>query len=959
MLASFGLSKSARTADALLREEGALKLRSFGWLWFTPFLFCLPLSGCGGRKVTAPAYSVLPPDSPEKVLEGELKGILFRRSGEPAAGLEITLSDGILVTKTDAQGEFSIPVTHLTSQMMKLRVRDSQRLVASEVKLPENMLSVLNKGRVEVGKQLLLSELSAKRSSGFFAVTNPATVPVPVVFEQALGLQIPENRVVTATAADTNGSERKQLLLSYPVPLAMKVNEKKIGFWTRVENASTVSAVRLKWLNMFSEDAQVRIAFARSEGELTAWNGTAQGAPQWSGAGESAHLVTDFSACTEAASTSATEGPLTSADDTRCGFERTAFPFSEGVDVYLRVVGESADEIRFSPVFKIAVSNAAPTLSLLPGRSTPTNTALLNVPVTVSDADSGLECGMALDIVSSNTALLLDSNILIGGTVPNCTASFFPEDDFSGVSQITVRASDGSLHASVGFRLTVGEWAQEAFIKAPNTSQTDETEGDVFGSVVALSGNTLAVGAPREDSNVNVVTNGATASEDQSAANSGAVYVYIRSGNFWLQQAYIKASNANSGDLFGAAVALSGDVLAVSSPHEDSSATIVTNGLGSSIDNSLSDSGAVYIYRRTEGTWSQEAFIKAANSDVGDLFGASLALNENTIAVGVPFEDSSLTTLASGTDDDLLPNSGAVFVYHRSESGWALEAYLKAVNADGFDPASNPSRNEKSDEFGRSVALWDDTLAVGAVGEDSSDTVITNGTSAAIDNLNTDSGAVYVYRRTDSLWAQEAYLKAVNNRSPKVLYGDAVSLAADTLAVGALNENANESTITNGTSASDDVNRWESGAVYVYRRNGSTWAQEAYIKAANGDEYDHFGCAVSLSATFLAVGAKDESANQSIIMTGEIASSDNNASKSGAVYIYHRSGAVWRQDSYVKSVNVGPDDFFGTSVSISDYTLAVGAPGEDSNQTTILNGPMASSDNSSTESGAVYIYRKL
>jgi hypothetical protein len=897
--------------------------------------------------VTAPAYTVDPPDPPEKVLQGELKGVLVRRNGEPAAQLEVALADGLTVTQTDASGQFSIPVAQLVAKSLQLRVRDQQRLITADVNLPESLLSALNKARAEAGKPLFLNAFSSTGLNAFSAVATPTTVPVPVVFEQALGLQLPENRVMAASASDTKAADRKQLLQTFPVPLNMQVKEKKVLFWTQLENASTASAVRLMWKNMFSELADVRIAFARSEAELAAWNGTAEELPDWSGAAKNANLVTDFSGCTDAASNSASTGPLSSADDTRCGFDRKSFPFSEGVDVFVRVVGESSGELRFSPVFKIAASNAVPVLSPVSARSTPTNTALLNVPVTLNDSDSGLECGVALDIVSSNTALLLDRNIVIGGTVPNCTMSFFPEDDFSGVSEITVRASDGSSRASTGFKLTVGEWVQEAYIKAPNTSQSAESEGDAFGSVLALSGDTLAVGAPREDSNATTITNNVTASFDQSSSNSGAVYVYTRSGISWVQQAYIKAANAMSEDLFGTAVALSGDVLAVGAPQEDSDATTITNGTGTSGTPLVTDSGAVYIYRRTSGSWSQEAYLKAANAGAGDLFGSSLALSDNTIAVGVPLEDSALSTITNGSDDNARPNSGAVFVYRRSDAGWNQEAYLKAINGDA------------DDQFGKSVALSGNTLAVGAVGEDSDDTTITNGATAATDNLIGNSGAVYVFSRNVNVWTQEAYLKAVNNRSANVQFGEALSLVADTLAVGARNENSNQAIVTNGTTASDDISFWESGAVYLYGRTGNEWEQEAYIKASNVDQDDHFGCSVSLASTMLAVGSKDESANQNTITTGEVASSDNNSPKSGAVYIYHRTGGVWRQESYLKAVNVGPDDLFGSSVSIFDFTVAVGASGEDSNQATIINGSAASNDNSSTGSGAVYIYRKF
>jgi FG-GAP repeat len=100
---------------------------------------------------------------------------------------------------------------------------------------------------------------------------------------------------------------------------------------------------------------------------------------------------------------------------------------------------------------------------------------------------------------------------------------------------------------------------QVVYGKASNTGP-----GDVFGSFVALSGDTLAIGAYGEASAATGV-NGNQA--DDTSVNSGAVYVFVRTGTTWTQQAYLKASNSGAGDRFGVSVALSGDTLAGHSRH--------------------------------------------------------------------------------------------------------------------------------------------------------------------------------------------------------------------------------------------------------------------------------------------------------------------------------------------------------------------------------------------------------
>ena len=164
--------------------------------------------------------------------------------------------------------------------------------------------------------------------------------------------------------------------------------------------------------------------------------------------------------------------------------------------------------------------------------------------------------------------------------------------------------------------------------------------------------------------------------------------------------------------------------------------------------------------------------------------------------------------------DDSGYNKGDIVSDSSSSStatSWAQEAYVKAANNDALD------------FFGYNVALSGDTLAVGAWGEDSSQTTITNGTTASSDDSSSASGAVYVYKRTGTSWAQQAYVKAANNDQSDY-FGWSVSLDGDTLAVGAYGEDSNQTTITNGTTASSNKDNPSSGAVYVYKRTGPSWA---------------------------------------------------------------------------------------------------------------------------------------
>ena len=468
----------------------------------------------------------------------------------------------------------------------------------------------------------------------------------------------------------------------------------------------------------------------------------------------------------------------------------------------------------------------------------------------------------------------------------------------------------------------VAQLVQQGYLKASNTGGSDR-----FGLSAALAGDTLVVGAPFEDSNATGV-NGNEA--DNSAADSGAAYVFIRTGGVWSQQAYLKASNTETFDQFGYSVALAGDTLVVWAPFEDSNATGVN---GNQADNSATSSGAVYVFTRTGGVWSQQAYLKVSNTRVGGWLGQSVALASDTLAVGAPGEGSNATGVNGNQADNSASSSGAVYVFTRTGGVWSQQAYVKASNTG------------QGDAFGYRVALASDTLAVGAYGEDSNATGV-NGNQA--DNSAADSGAVYVFTRMGGVWNQQAYVKASNTGQGDA-FGYSIALAGDTLAVVAYGEDSN-ATGVNGNQA--DNSATSSGAVYVFARTGGVWSQQAYVKASNTEIDDWFGISVALAGDSLAVGAPAEDSNATGINGNEV---DNSAFGSGAVYVFTRTGGVWSQQAYVKASNTGQaGDSFGYSIALVGDTLAVGAYNEASNATGV-NGNQA--DNSAPGSGAVYVFQ--
>jgi len=351
-------------------------------------------------------------------------------------------------------------------------------------------------------------------------------------------------------------------------------------------------------------------------------------------------------------------------------------------------------------------------------------------------------------------------------------------------------AGDG-LRLSVDDRaarypLTIDPIAQQAYLKASNTGA-----GDRFGVSVSISGDTVVVGADDEASNATGV-NGNQA--DNSAVQSGAAYVFVRSGGSWSQQAYLKASNTGAGDRFGWSVPINGDTVVVGAYWEASNATGV-NGNGA--DNSAFESGAAYVFVRSGGVWSQQAYLKASNTGAMDNFGYSVAISGDTVVVGAISEDSSATGVNGNQADNSASNSGAAYVFVRSGGVWSQQAYLKASNTGA------------GDNFGVSVSVSGDTVVVGAHGEGSNATGV-NGNQA--DNSASGAGAAYVFVRSGGAWSQLAYLKASNTENG-YFFGWSVSISGDTVVVGAYGELSN-ATGVNGNQL--NYSAAQSGAAYVF-----------------------------------------------------------------------------------------------------------------------------------------------
>lgn len=415
------------------------------------------------------------------------------------------------------------------------------------------------------------------------------------------------------------------------------------------------------------------------------------------------------------------------------------------------------------------------------------------------------------------------------------------------------------------FTRTGSTWTQQAKLVAPNPDLRDW-----FGHAVDISGDTIVVGAPLEQSNATGINGDET---NNMAESAGAAYVFVRTGNSWTKQAYLKASNTQAEDIFGASVAIDGDTIAVGAGLEDSAATGIN---GDESDNNAVNSGAMYVFVRSGTTWTQQAYIKPSNTGSEDRFagigaGHSIDIDGDTLVASAYREDSSATGVNGDGSNDNALTAGAVYVFQRSGTTWTQQAYIKASNT------------EAGDAFGHAISLSGNRLAVGADREGSSETGV-GGTGA--NNGAALSGAVYVFERSGMTWSQTAYIKA-SNTDPEDNFGTYVALEGDTLVVSAPGEDSVDTGI-NGNEAGNNAER--AGAVYRFALDNGTWMQTHYIKAINTDPGDNFGGrfdimdveagnALALNGGTIVIGAPREDSRQLAVPA------DNSGQDVGAVYI--------------------------------------------------------------------------
>jgi alpha-tubulin suppressor-like RCC1 family protein len=378
------------------------------------------------------------------------------------------------------------------------------------------------------------------------------------------------------------------------------------------------------------------------------------------------------------------------------------------------------------------------------------------------------------------------------------------------------------------------------------TADANAANYDRFGESVAVSGDYAIIGAASDPG--------------EEGAGNGAAYIFIRNGTSWSRQARIVATGGASSDQFGISVAIDGDYAVIGSSGDDDAG---------------SSSGSAYIFVRSGTSWTQQYNLTAGtDAQAGDKFGISVSISGDSVIIGAESKNS---------------NAGAAYVYVRNGSSWSLQQKITPSGAtanDYFGGSVSISGNyaiigARGDNsayvFERNASTWslheNLTASDGVAGDNFGFSVMIVGDYAIVgavygDSAVTNAGSAYVFKRNGTSWSEESILTA-SDAVNSDYFGQSVALDGDYAIVGAPYKNSYV------------------GAVYIFKRSGTNWAQQTKMLASDGASSDFFGMFVAISGGYAFAGAFGD---------------DDGGTNAGAAYIYTTPNIVPKltHDTYNK-----------------------------------------------------------
>lgn len=409
---------------------------------------------------------------------------------------------------------------------------------------------------------------------------------------------------------------------------------------------------------------------------------------------------------------------------------------------------------------------------------------------------------------------------------------------------------------------------------------------DRFGWSVAISGNSIVVGAIEHDT--------------EPYQDEGAAFVFVEQDGVWRQQQRLVKSDPVADERFGWAVAIDGDTIVVGTPistvngvsqgsalvFERAGATwtqramldpvepeanmgfgfsVAVSGpsivVGAYLDsiNGVIEQGSVTVYQKAGDTWAVQQTLIAPDGAQNDRFGRSVALSGDLVAIGA----------STDTINEQRPYQGSAYLFGRIGQGWSMRQKLIAPDGAIYD------------NFGHSVAIGGQRVVVGSPSE-----------------IGSAPGAAYVFAPVGASWFLESRLQRSSNQ-PDEQFGFSVA--------------ATDGWVLSGTPLQRSVRSpGMQGFAHSFSRQGSQWVQRPVLGGGLGSSHSLFGSSVALSADAAAVGAPFE--------PNATLRNDN------CVVVFERDGAHWRAPQILEPPDTEFPSRFGESVAIGGDLLVVGSP---------------------------------
>lgn len=307
-----------------------------------------------------------------------------------------------------------------------------------------------------------------------------------------------------------------------------------------------------------------------------------------------------------------------------------------------------------------------------------------------------------------------------------------------------------------------------------------------FGHDVALYGETAAV---------------SSFGNNQKGLFSGSVYLYDFDGNGWNNSTILNGSDTEIGHRFGYSIDLHGSLL------------VAGAYLGSGAEEK---SGAAYLFEKFDGEWIETAKLVAEDGQTGDYFGYTTHfINENTVAIGA--------YKAEGAE----VQTGAVYIFSRTEEGWEQSSKLTDPNGDA------------TDLFGYSLA------SVSIPVEMENEHHILFAGAPGVTGENGKTGAVFAYSHTEEGWIPAS---TIMKEDIDINSHFGISIAGN-----------HENMIYIGASRNHSGSDRETGSVFAYEieisDNGPSILPETEITAGQKESFEQFGAVISASNEFLLISS--------------------------------------------------------------------------------------------------------